>query len=296
MKCSACDDGTIRKDRTDNDVYLSWNYCCSPECGNWMEGYAAGAGESDERVILWNANHASIEAAFDARDAKIEACPHKNWEAQPHTSGYITTTNWDDKDENGMPKMSYSEAQLVPIIERLIAKTGYDRYALVSDDVVLKQSTYDFVMGLHTERGDVATGWCNLDNTGSDCTINTVPLTDNVPSLQAYNFLPIEAAEQLPREPVRTYFHGYALTVMTRELWLRYPYLVYGADHGGWASDFHQCVRLQQDNIPVWTHPFANMHHVKELANKRDRDPAKRIHVGERLPKVTIEREYFHYA
>lgn len=181
----------------------------------------------------------------------------------------------------------YTEAQLVPIINQFIATTDYERYALISDDAILTQHALDAILDLHDRQGSVATGWVNLDSISLDTTINPHPLTDTTPTLEAYSLMNIWDALQLPPMPIRTYFHGFACTVMSRELWKKYPYDVYDAGAGGCASDFHQCVRLQADNIPIWTHPNTFIYHVKEVSNKLDNAPEKRILVGHHSPTIT---------
>lgn len=185
----------------------------------------------------------------------------------------------------------FTETQLRSVLNLFISGNEYDRYALVSDDGILTQSALDNILTLHDEAGSVATGWVNLDSVSIDTTINPHPLTDTTPTLEAYSLMNVWDALQLPHQPIRTYFHGFACTVMSRELWMKYPFDVYDAGAGGCASDFHQCVRLQADNVPIWTHPNTFFYHVKEVANQRDTAIEKRILVGERTPTITHHRE-----
>lgn len=181
----------------------------------------------------------------------------------------------------------FTEAQLVPIINQFIATTDYERYALISDDAILTQHALDAILDLHDRQGSIATGWVNLDSISFDTTINPRRLRGEHPTLESYSLLNVWDALQLPPQPIRTYFHGFACTVMSRELWQAYPYDVYGADAHGYASDYHQCVRLQTNNVPIWTHPNAFMYHVKEIANQTDQAPEKRSYVGIRTPTIT---------
>lgn len=186
----------------------------------------------------------------------------------------------------------YTESQLIPIINEFIESTEYDRYALISDDAILTQSALNTILDLHDELGDVATGWVNVDSISGQSTINPTPLRGYIPTLSAYSLMSLQDAADLPRlKPIRTYFHGYACTVMSRELWQHYPYNVFGAQSHGYASDFHQCVRLQADDVPIWTTPKAFIHHVKERANRTDQAPEKKSYVGIRTPGTKLEQE-----
>lgn len=183
----------------------------------------------------------------------------------------------------------YTETELERVIPEIIDTTAYERYTILSDDVTPTQDALDLVLQLHDQHAaDVACGWINVDNTGPYCTINPAPLTNQGgPSLDAYSFITTSSARRLPHTPLRTYFHGMTFATMTREMWHRYPFRTYG----GCASDYHQCLRLQNDDVPIWTHPAAGMRHVKETQNVLDAAPEKQLLIGKRRSRVTIETE-----
>lgn len=183
----------------------------------------------------------------------------------------------------------YNEQQLETIFPQLINELEYRRIVTISDDTTPTQTALDQVLDLADEYPDaVATGWCNLDAVSDRCTFNPLPLRNSSgPTLDAYSFTSTETARALT-EPARTYFHGFALATMSRDLWKRYPF----ASYNGHASDYHQCVRLQADNVPIYTIGAAEVHHVKETANRLDQAHDKRLLIGERPARVTIELEY----
>lgn len=191
----------------------------------------------------------------------------------------------------------YTEAQLVPIINGIIEEHAdtYDAIGLVSDDAIVSLDAWHDVEAsiLFGYRDRVYTGWCNLDSVSDLCTLNPVPLryTKNaLPKLESYSLMrmgDIQPHDDL--EQMRTYFHGYALTYMTPELWKRYPYNVCTPPSRGCASDWHQCVRLQADDVPIMAVLSAQLDHVKEVANQTDQAPSKRCLIGKVTPQVRWE-------
>lgn len=180
----------------------------------------------------------------------------------------------------------YTETDLETVLPRLIDAYPYQRYSIISDDTTPTQEALDAILDLHDEHPNaVATGWCNLDSVSDRATYNPLPLrTSTGPSAHTYSFTSITTARELTT-PARTYFHGYVLTTMTRELWLRYPFQSYN----GCASDLHQCVRLQDDGVPIYTTAAGEVHHVKEIANQLDTAHHKRLLINERARRTTLE-------
>lgn len=196
------------------------------------------------------------------------------------------------RDLRGIDKawLSYfTELDLEHILPRLIDELAYQRIVIISDDTTPTQAALDAVLDLHDEHPDaVATGWCNLDAVSDRCTYNPLPLRNSSgPTLDAYSFTSIQTARALT-EPARTYFHGYVLTCMTRKLWQQYPFQSYN----GHASDYHQCIRLQAHNVPIYTIADAEVHHVKEIANRLDTAHHKRLLIDERPRRITLELQH----
>lgn len=76
LTCSVCE-GDIRESVLDPGVYHSFNYCCSPECGQWMAGYACDRNESNQKTVLWRKNRDSIVEELDKRDRQMQTCNHE---------------------------------------------------------------------------------------------------------------------------------------------------------------------------------------------------------------------------
>lgn len=182
----------------------------------------------------------------------------------------------------------YTETDLEHIIPAIIQRTTYDRYTIISDDTTPTQSALDAILKLHDRWPNaVTTGWCNLDAVSNKATYNPTPLRGSAPSPDAYTFTTIDKARRM-QTPARTYFHGFVLATMNRELALRYPFQTFN----GCASDLHQCYRLQADGVPILTTPDGEVHHVKEVANLLDTAPHKRLLINERPARVTLELEH----
>lgn len=181
----------------------------------------------------------------------------------------------------------YTESQLVQVIADLIESTDYDRYSVISDDASPSQAALDLVLHLHDEHPQAVTcGIVNVDEASNLTTYNPQPLTGTIPALEAYSLTPYYDLLDLPPVPLRTYFHGMALATMTRSLWQRFPFGVFGEDSRGWASDFHQCLRLQAASIPILTHKHAFIRHHKAVANQSD--PTRPLLVGSIPQSVAI--------
>ena len=186
----------------------------------------------------------------------------------------------------------YSEVELETVIPEVIANTYYKRYMIISDDTVVTQGAVESVLMTHDQSPEaVACGWVNVDNTGDRSTYNPEPLrhlTGGMPPASAYGFASIDQTRQLdPRKAHRTYFHGMVLATMSRELWQRYPF----GSYAGCASDYHQCLRLQLDDVPIWTHPDAYVYHLKEIQNRLDKNPVHALQIGKRPSRVMLERQ-----
>lgn len=186
----------------------------------------------------------------------------------------------------------YTETQLEGVVPSVIDGTDYERYMILSDDTIPTQGAVDTVLRLHDEHpNDMACGWVNVDNKGTLSTFNPEPLKHlegGMPPASAYGFVDVDTARALdPSRAHRTYFHGMVLATMSRELWQRYPF----GSYNGCASDYHQCLRLQLDDVPIWTHPSAYVYHLKEIQNKLDKNPVHALQIGKRVPRVRIETE-----
>jgi hypothetical protein len=65
----------------------------------------------------------------------------------------------------------------------------------------------------------------------------------------------------------KSFFAGFAMTFMSRDMWLRYPFDCIGDP--GYQSDYRLSCRLQNDGVDIWGVPGAFMPHLRlDLSTK----------------------------
>jgi hypothetical protein len=178
----------------------------------------------------------------------------------------------------------YREYELIPVIWNLVAETDYDRYIIVSDDVVVTPPALRAVQRAADDHAyAVVTGWCNLDMTDRGLAHSNVvrtPFTEYASTLEQYDWVPTR--EILDGDPVRlTWFAGLCLTCMTRDQWQTFPFDLFGSR--GCCSDFELSWRLQHAGVPVLAVRDGGAFHVKKLTGILD-------HAGDH-PLGTDERK-----
>ena len=85
-------DNAIRSELNNRFIPCTWNGCCSPECGNWIEGYLDAASDDDPIRRHWEWNRAAAQQMCDDYDRMVEACEH-SWSL---TDGHCRTFEWGD--------------------------------------------------------------------------------------------------------------------------------------------------------------------------------------------------------
>ena len=175
----------------------------------------------------------------------------------------------------------FAEWELVDAVASVVAEETHDRYLMVSDDCIVSQEALDAVLALLDAGHQVVTGWCRLDSQSDLVNLTVGPVRGDRPAVDAYTFRTRDEVLAHPTEDVPTGFAGWALTGMSRELWQRYPFRVFGAERGGYGSDFHLSMRLRDHNVPIVAARDGEIEHVKEVWNRADRDPRKQLHIGD---------------
>lgn len=173
---------------------------------------------------------------------------------------------------------AYTEAQLEPVIADIVATTDYSHYLICSDDGIIPEFAVEAVLE-HLADGNwpVVTGYSNLDATDMRVNLTRTPFTDTKTSrMEDYDLYHLADVLGWPDELVPTCFAGFALTGMSRDLWLKYPF-----DSTGGPSDYKLCVRLQADGVPIVASKRAFMWHAKELVNHPDQEQRKRLLIGQ---------------
>jgi GT2 family glycosyltransferase len=177
---------------------------------------------------------------------------------------------------------NYTEWQLVEVMSAIVLdpEVEFSHLCLVADDCIVTQEALDAVLSLAQEH-PVVTGYCRLDSTHPEVNITRRPLMGDIPSVGAYDFYRYDEVAAWPDPVVPTGFVGFALTCMSRETWLRFPFGCFGKGTRGYASDFNLSIRLREAGVPMVAAQAGYVTHVKETWNKLDRAESKRLLIGE---------------
>lgn len=187
----------------------------------------------------------------------------------------------------------YTEIELERVTSEFIRGSDYSHYLLASDDLIPTQKGLDEVLkGL--ESHDVFTGFSNMYPTSERVNLmlegyslgyrfsfwlyhkaaNIKIARMGVSATKAAWFARMA---QIPKGEFQTWFVGFSFTGMTRDLWLRFPFLCVH-DRSGWGSDAVMSLRLARDFIPAYSNNEAFFYHLAS---------AKNFIVGS-VPKQTI--------
>ena len=183
----------------------------------------------------------------------------------------------------------YSERELVDVVAQMLEATPeFTHYIWASDDLVVNEEALAAVLAALEDGHPVVTGYCNFDLTDDPRVgLSMSPLLTERPTLESYDFPTQQQIDEAPGDPVRTWFAGFVLTAMSREMWLRYPFQLGPA---GAQTDYSLCWRLQQDDVPIVAPKAARVLHVKDVWGVYpDADPRKRLLIGEIPAEVRYE-------
>lgn len=187
---------------------------------------------------------------------------------------------------------NYSEWELVEVIASIVRDETipFTHAILVADDCVVGQPALDAVLAFAREgKWPALTGYCRLDETHPEVNITRRPLLGDRPSPGAYDFYRYDEVRRDRHELIGTGFMGFALTCMTRQMWTRFPFGVYGSAQQSWSSDFHLSVRLRDAGVPMYAVRDAYVRHVKETWNMLDTAREKRLLVGIEPAATVVE-------
>ena len=188
----------------------------------------------------------------------------------------------------------YTEAEIAADAwDRVMAMKWADPISIVSDDTIVTQRAVSTVLALHSMYPRwCVTGWCPLAEGHDLCNLSRNKLPEGPPNEGSYDFLTCdEARADRGGQLISSSFAGMALTTMSRELWERFPFDVYGGQNGwGFASDYHLSYRLQQAGVSIVSHRDAEIRHVKKTWNEPDPTPGRELLVGK------ITRQVLHTA
>ena len=172
---------------------------------------------------------------------------------------------------------AFTEKQLEKEISEFVDSSSYKDYLILSDDTVPSQAALDAVL-YHLSTHGVVTGWSNNHPTGNGANLMLHPLTGVRWELTQILFktrwadenvlgIGFEKIEKIRKMPplFRTYFVGFSLTGMRRELWLRFPFttIYSNVTKRYQSSDLSLSKRLQEAGVTAWCARDAFVPHLK---------------------------------
>ena len=154
----------------------------------------------------------------------------------------------------------YTERELIDVIAQIVQSTDHDVIGLLSDDTIPPQSSLDLILDAF-EPSSVYTGYCNMEENTPEVNLSRTPLiVKEQASIDCYDF-PAKAEIDEHDGLYRSYFTGFAMTFMSRDTWLKYPFDCVGTP--GYQSDYSLSCRLQNDSVDIWAVPGAFMPHLR---------------------------------
>lgn len=184
----------------------------------------------------------------------------------------------------------FTEYELESVIASIVAdeSIAFTHLALVSDDCVVTQDALGAVLELARSH-DVATGYCRLATGHPSVNLTRRELMGDTPSAGAYDFYTFDEVAGYESEVVPTGFVGFAVTVMPREMWRRFPFQVFGGEASPHASDFALSMRLRDAGVPMVAARSGYVEHQKAEWNTTDRLPGRELLVGVEPARVEVE-------
>ena len=125
----------------------------------------------------------------------------------------------------------------------------FDWYWVMSDDIIVRPQALEAVRTVRDLGHPVVTGYSQRSHTDWRVNLTRQPLMAGSPGIAAYDFRTFAEIVSWPDRSVPTWFAGFSLTGMSREMWLRFPFETFGDP--GWASDFSLSQRLGLAGVPI---------------------------------------------
>lgn len=184
----------------------------------------------------------------------------------------------------------FTEYELQSVIASIVGdeSIAFTHLALVSDDCIVTPDALAAVFEVARSH-DVATGYCRLATGHPRVNLTRRPLMGDTPSAGAYDFYSFDEVAGYDSEVVPTGFAGFAVTVMPREMWRRYPFQVFGGEASPHASDFALSIRLRDAGVPIVAARSGYVEHVKAVVNTTDRTIGRELLVGVEPSRVEVE-------
>jgi hypothetical protein len=190
----------------------------------------------------------------------------------------------------------FMQVQVEKEIRRFVRSTDYDRYILISDDVVMTQKALDAVL-MWQKSFDILTGWCNLSPERWRANVILNPLKDvpyyrmgkRIPRFagrhvaglisggifpfkhlyEAVAFRSFPACSEIANLPevFQTYFMGGPLLSMKKEHWLKYGFESPSWGGPAFGADMALSKQITEDGMKMWCVRDAFVYHLHTTRN-----------------------------
>ena len=181
---------------------------------------------------------------------------------------------------------AFTEEEAVERMNSYVERSDFDYYYIGCDDCVADQEALDSIRTWMDGDVPIATGWCLVSQEKDlvNLTRNPVVYSNGIYArVEDYDFLSIGEIRGMPHV-FDTYFAGFALTAIRRDIWMRYPLKV--NEHTRQQTDVEFSNRVLGAGVPIMAVRNACVHHLKQ-----QHDVSLKLNwiVGEREPEVEEE-------
>lgn len=174
------------------------------------------------------------------------------------------------------------ETQAWPVMMRDAKRRRFTHYAVMSDDGRLPVGSWHEICRVARDGHPVVTGYSNMDmNRGFTRTNQCKSTLPRDPIQHAeMEFWDMRDIVELREDTFPSSFHGYACTMMTREIAEEFPFACYRPtpQDRGHSSDFHHSRRLADAGIDIVACRDAFVPHIKPHWNSSEGQ--KLVHVN----------------
>jgi hypothetical protein len=178
---------------------------------------------------------------------------------------------------------NWTERELVQVINSVVQQTDHDVIGLLSDDTIPSQKALDLILD-NFNSDAVYTGYCNMDDTTDEVNLSYNPLKlQDVATYDCYSF-PTKDQVESNKGLFKSYFTGFAMTFMSKDMWIKYPFDCIG--NPGYQSDYLLSSRLQKDEIEIWAPVGAFMPHLRGGDESTRHLEGGKVITGNNLGKV----------
>ena len=191
----------------------------------------------------------------------------------------------------------FTEKELEPVFDAVIAEGGYDIYLIVSDDAVVNGKALESVLQAQVFY-PVVTGYSSIKPKDIRLNVTKTPLLIEEPWKLPYTYWRMWELKFIAERIFQSYSAGWCLTGMWAEYWAKYPFRAYSCPVSlapqfqkltglhrsidkGMCSDYHVSWRLQKDGVKIMVPKEGYIYHLARHA---------RFNIGKIHPEVVFNR------